>query len=203
MCPPDSTTLLGSAYRLFMSPMQALGSCPSRVYLNLSAGESKLRLIGFVSTPTSHRIPVLSPSSFWFPSDFVLLLPRLGPFSLYIDGSWAPTRSSHSHVTGKDPIYLRSTGLTIFSDLPHWRELPFLILNITNSQDLGAISEYSMEVLGLLVGLSLAAHFPETAITICSDCQAAVRKLHKNRFHATLISTKTCDASLLGAAILH
>ena len=88
------------------------------------------------------------------------MLPQLRPFFIYTDGSWSLTGASHSYVTGNDLTYLGSAGLTIISDLPNWKESPILTLNGTNGQDLGSIYAYNLEVLGLLVGLSIAAHFP-------------------------------------------
>jgi ribonuclease HI len=200
--PPETDTLLGGASEHSLPAIEVLGSSPSRVYLNPPPKGSKMRQIGFISSPTGYQTPKeLSSNLPWIPSEVILALPLLGPFSIFSDGSWSPSGPPHSHVTGHNATHHGAAGIAILSDLPNWRELPILTFQIDNGQDLGAIAAYSMEVLGILVSLSIASHVPDMEVTICSDCQSAVTKLQKNRHRTTAIRAKTRDASLLGAAI--
>ena len=132
----------------------------------------------------------------WLPSELLLVLPQLDPFSIFSDGSWSPTGPPHAHVTGHNSTHHGSAGIAIISDFPNWREIPIVTLQIDNGQELGSIAAYSMEVLGILVSLSIATHLPGAEVTICSDCQSAVNKLHKNRYRTTALRAKNRDASL-------
>jgi ribonuclease HI len=201
LSPPDSSSLLGGATTTSLTPLQALGSSPSRVYLDPPPSGSHFFQIGFISEPTSYKIPHSVGLPSWLPSELLLSLPQLGPFTIFTDGSWTQAGSSFSHVTGNGAIFHGSAGIVIISDLPNWRELPILTLQIDNGQELGSNSAYSMEVLGISVGLSIASQLPGAVVTICSDCQAAVRKLHKNRRRPSALRAKTRDSSLLGVSI--
>ena len=55
---------------------------------------------------------------------------------------------------------------------------------------------------GLTFIPSIAAYLPGAEVTICSVCQSAVNKLHKNRHRNTALRTKTRDALMLGGAKL-
>jgi len=91
----------------------------------------------------------------------------------------------------------------MISDLPDWKNLPIITLHVGNGQELGSTSAYSMEVLGILIGLSVASQLSDTMETICNDCQKVMKELHKNRYSTTALRTKTRDSSLLGASTLH
>jgi len=60
-----------------------------------------------------------------------------------------------------------------------------------------------MEILGILIGLSIASKIPSTEVTIYSDCQSAVKKLHKLQYRLTGIRLKSAGASLHAAAVSH
>ena len=201
MSSTDGSLLLDGAAMMSLPPQQLLGLYPSRVYLDPPACGSHLRQVGFISAPTSYQLPSPGLPSSWLSLELLLALPLLGPFAIFTDGSWTPTGPSHSHVTANLPTFHGSAGVVIISDLPNWRDLPILTFQVDNGQDMGAISAYSMEVLGILVGLSIGTQLPATDVTICSDCQAAVRKLEKNRYRARALRTKTRDSSLLELAI--
>ena len=202
MRPPSSTPLMGGSFKISLPSMQALGSFPSRVYLDPPPKGSTYREVGFISAPTSYTLHIPSILPNWLPQDVMLLISTLGPFSIFTDGSWSPSGPSWSHITDNSPIFLGAVGIAIISDLPTWRELPIITLQIINGQELESLSAYSMEVLGILVGLSLASQIPLPEVTILSDCQSAVKKLHKLR-HQVTIRSKTRDASLQAASISH
>jgi len=139
----------------------------------------------------------------WLPSELLVALPQLGPFTIFTDGSWSPTGTSHFHVTGNSPTFHGAAGIAIISDLPNWKVLPIIVLHVGNGQELGSTSAYSMEVLGIHIGLSVESQLSDTMITICTNCQSAVKKLQINRYRTTALHTKTRDFSLLSASILH
>ena len=60
-----------------------------------------------------------------------------------------------------------------------------------------------MEVLGILVGLSVASQLSILEVRIISDCQSAVKRLHKLQYCSAPLRTKTRDASLLASSIAH
>jgi ribonuclease HI len=202
MKPPVLSSMLGGASSSSADPLIVLGSSPSRVYLNSPSVGSQYQQIGFIASPTAYQVPHGSGTlQTWIPSELLLILPQLGPFSIFTDGSWSMTGLSHSHVTGNSPAFLGSAGITIMSNLPNWRELPIVTFQVSNGQNLGSKSAYSMEVLGIVVGLTIATAFPDSEVTICSDCQAAVKKLNKNKHRLASLQAKTRDSSLLGVAL--
>jgi len=154
MLSPDAYTLLGGASRFSSLPIKVLGSTPSRVYLDPPVAGGQLRQIGFISAPTTYQLPNDSeaPRS-WLQPELLLALLQLGPSTIFTDGSWSPTGPSHSHVTGNSPTFHGTAGIAIISDLPNWKVLPIIVLHVDNGQELGSISAYSMEILGILCGL--------------------------------------------------
>ena len=200
MC-ESSDILLGAASKISISPLDALGISPCRVFLDPPPKGSTLRWVSFISSPTSYMIYPPPGTSQWLPPELKRLLPLLGPFSIFSDGSWSSTGSPWSHITGDSPTHHGAVGIAIISDLPNWRDLPIIILQIDNGQELGSLAAYSMEVLGISIGMSIGSQLLNPVFTIFSDCQAAVKKLHKLRNRVTTIRSKTRDASLLSATI--
>ena len=62
-------------------------------------------------------------------------------------------------------------------------------------------SAYSMDTLGVLVGLSIASQLPSSDISVYSDGKLVRTKLHKLSNSATPICTKSRDSSLIAAAV--
>jgi ribonuclease HI len=200
MC-ASSDTLLGAASQTSLSPLDALGISPRRVYLDPPPKGSTLRWVSFISAPTSCMIYPPLGNSQWLPPELKSLLSLLGPFSIFSDGSWSSTGSPWSHITGDSPTHHGSVGIAILSDLPNWRDLPIIIMQVDKGQELGALAAYSMEVLGISIGMSIGSQLLNPDFTIFSDCQAAVKKLHKLKDRVTTIRSKTRDASLLSATV--
>jgi len=133
MKPPDALTLLGGSSRLSLPPLKVLGSTPSRVYLDPPAAGGILRQIGIISAPTSYQLPKAADAHVsWLPSELLLALPQLGPFTIFTDRSWSPTGPSHSHVTGNSPTFHGTARIAIISDLPDWKDLPIITLHVDN-----------------------------------------------------------------------
>jgi len=94
---------------------------------------------------------------------------------------------------GNSPTFHGAVGISIISDLPNWKDLPIIARHVGNGQELGPTTAYSTEVIGILIGLSVASQLSDTMVTICTDCQSAVKMLHKNRYSTTAHRTKTRD----------
>jgi len=81
---------------------------------------------------------------------------------------------------GNLPEHIGSIGLTFLSSLDDWRDRPVYTLQIVNGEGLDAISAFTMELFGILVSLAILSHF-DTASTIYSGCEAAVKSLNNHR----------------------
>ena len=168
--------LMGGATGLSLSPTEALGLTPSRIYLNPLS--NSYRQIGFISSPTTYTVPIpcsllqedpplvesgpVPDPPHWLPLEDLKYLASHGPISIYSDGSWSPRGSSWPHIVRTSPPYAGSVGLAIVSNTPEWKDLPIITVPIINGQNMEALSAYSMEVLGILTALSISSGVPHT-----------------------------------------
>ena len=204
MC-PSRDPLMGGSSKISLQPVNALGLTPRRVYLSPPPSGCRNRSVGFISQPTSYSLPSqsTSPVCQWLTPDFKRLLIELGPFTVFSDGSWSKAGSPWDHITSNSPTFSGSVGLAFVSTLPDWKDRKILTLQLTNGNELESLSAFSMELLGILVGLSIASQLPESEINILSDCKSAVNKLHSFRLGSSSIRSKTRDASLLTSSVAH
>ena len=100
---------------------------------------------------------------------------------------------------GELPEYAGTIGLAFVSTLDDWKDRPIYTLQLVNGEGLLAISAYTMELLGILIALSILAHFQMTT-KISSDCEAAVKSVNNLRESRKVIRAKARDASLLAMA---
>jgi ribonuclease HI len=100
---------------------------------------------------------------------------------------------------GNFPEFAGTIGLTFISTLEDWKERPIYTLQLVNGEGLLAISAYTMELMGILVALSILAHF-QMITKIYSDCEAAVKSVNNLRVSRKVIKAKSRDASLLTLA---
>jgi ribonuclease HI len=100
---------------------------------------------------------------------------------------------------GNSPEYAGTIGLAFVSTLDDWKDRPIYTLQLVNGEGLLAISAYTMELLGILIALSILAHFQMTT-KISSDCEAAVKSVNNLRESRKVIRAKARDASLLTMA---
>ena len=200
---PSRDPLMGGSSKISLPPVNVLGHFPRRVYLNPPLDGSDLLSVGFISQPSSYSLCSPTPEFQWLTPDFKRRLIELGPFSVFSDGSWAKAGSPWDHITSNAPTFSGSVGLAFISTLSDWKDRDILTVQLTNGQALESLSAFSMELLGILVGLSIASQLPESDINIFSDCKSAVQQLQSLRTGTSHVRSKSRDASLLNAAVDH
>jgi ribonuclease HI len=188
--------LMGGASNLSGDPENILGNYPRRAYLGPPQSDLNLRAIDVLCQPSTYSFnpPPMTPVH-WLPLTAQVLLQELaelGPVAIFSDG----------YITSNLPSFSGSVGIVIMSDLPQWRDLPIISLQLTDGQRLDSLSAFSMESLGILTALSIASSLSSPEVTIFSDCQSAVLKLHKLRYRPSA-KTKSRDASITLSSLRH
>jgi len=167
----------GGSSDILLTPAQALGTYPRRVYMSHLHSRRKDRTINLIAEPTLYSINRNNPITPWISEDMMDKLRCLGPFVIYSDGSWSSKGDPWQHVMGNLPEHSGSIGLIFLSSSDDWRDRPVYALQIVNGEGLDAIAAFTMELFGILVSLAILSHF-DTASTIYSDCEAAVKSLN-------------------------
>ena len=194
----SSVPLQGGASLITISPSRALGSYPRRVFLNPKAPKQGIA-VTLISLPTLYTCTPTDANVNWLPEELLTNLQILGPFEIFSDGSWVSKGDPWKHIMGNSPEYAGTIGLTFVSTLEDWKDRPIYTLQLVNGEGLLAISAYTMELLGILIALSILAHFQMTT-KISSDCEAAVKSVNNLRESRKVIRAKARDASLLTMA---
>jgi len=114
--------MLGGSSAIVLSPTQALGSFPRRVYMNDPKSSRKGLAIKFIAEPTSYVVDRGTSKQSWLSDDMEGKLCRLGPFVIYSDGSWSPKGDPWQHVMGNLPEFSGAMGLTFLSSREDWRD---------------------------------------------------------------------------------
>jgi ribonuclease HI len=171
-----------------------------------STSTFNLRMVDLICQPSTYCFNHPPPSlAHWLLPETISIIQELsnqGPIAIYTDGSWSQAGSHWDHITLNLPSFSGSVGVVIMSDLPHWKDLPIISLQVTDGQKLDSLSAFSMESFGILVALSIASSLLDPEVTIFTDCQSAVKKLHKLRNKPT-IRTKSRDASITLSSLRH
>ena len=198
----SSDVMHGGSSNILLTPAQALGTYPRRVYMSHLHSRRKYRTINLIAEPTLYSINGNNPIISWLSDDMMDKLRGLGPFVIYSDGSWSSKGDPWQHVMGNLPEHSGSIGLTFLSSSDDWRDRPVYALQIVNGEGLDAIAAFTMELFGILVSLAILSHF-DTATTIYSDCEAAVKSLNNHRNSRKPIRASTRDANILSVAASH
>ena len=197
--------LRGGATNSSLPPLLALGFHPRRIFASAPTSHStgQRRTVDVITQPTrySYTLPKATQES-WLPEKLITLLPQLGEFDIFTDGSWAEAGSAWSRITRNNPRNSGSGGIAIISRSAEWMNLPIIVMHISNGQTLEAKSAFSMELLALLTGLSIITHTKQPA-TIYTDCESAVKKLQKLMQSPAALKATSRDVQLLAAATSH
>ena len=79
----------GGSSNILLTPAQALGTYPRRVYMSHLHSRRKYRTINLIAEPTLYSINGNNPVISWLPDDMMDKLRLVGSFVIYSDGSWS------------------------------------------------------------------------------------------------------------------
>ena len=110
--------LRGGATNSSLPPLLALGFHPRRIFASAPTSHStgQRRTVDVITQPTrySYTLPNAIQES-WLPEKLITLLPQLGEFDIFTDGSWAEAGSAWSRITRNNPGNIGSGGIAIIS----------------------------------------------------------------------------------------
>ena len=197
----------GAATTTSLTPLQALGSFPRRIYLGPpSRNNNNRHSITLITSPTTYTTELHTtrrrPLPDWLTSTILDNIHKLGPYDIFTDGSWLDSGPAWNHITHNSPTYTGSAGLVLISQADNWMDLPIITLHLHNGLALDATSAYSMELLAVVTALYLLSIMDSTA-TIYSDCQSVINKITKLQRSTTALRASTADSTLLTTALHH
>jgi len=194
----SSVPLKGGASSIAISPSRALGSYPRPIFLTPKA-PNQGKIVTLICQPILYTCTPTDANVHLLPEELLTNLQILGPLEIYSVGSWISKGDPWKHIMGNSPEFAGTIGLIFVSTLEDWKERPIYTLQLVNWKGILAISAYTMELLGILIALSILAHFQMTT-KFSSDCKAAVKSVNNLRESRKMIKAKSRDAPLLTMA---
>jgi ribonuclease HI len=200
-------TQRGAATTTLLTPTQALGSHPRRVFLGPpSRNNNQRHSISLITPPTTYSTELhiihKHPLPEWLTPTILDNISQLGPYDIFTDGSWLDSGPAWNHITHNSPAYTGTAGLVLISQADNWMDLPIITLHLYNGTALDATSAYSMELISVVTALYLLSIMDSTA-TIFSDCQSVINKITKLQKSTTALRATTADSTLLTTALHH
>ena len=139
-------TQLGAATTTTLTPTQALGSHPRRVFLGPpSRNNNKRHSISLITPPTTYATelpptPHRQSLPAWLTPTILQKISQLGSYDIFTDGSWLDSGPTWNHITHNNPTYTGTAGLVLVSQAPNWMDLPIITLHLYNGTALDATS---------------------------------------------------------------